>query len=329
MTRAQAWEKFQAAHQKEQEQLRQTFWDNLQLRLGELMQCIFTAFEEIGKQEKEQEKDNCMYFLYSLQRCDLLKGKAIVRLDVTGVEWYLDEEPLSTAFDLTFLFQEYFDWQEKLLLDMREYMGKVNKYDVSALVQDEIMVCNQLITHILRFAFRSLEQQEVFQNINKLPFWIIRWGEYKDNSEIVMQVKRDTRDQEVWEDRLKEYEENPGALITDYWYQENLTEGDCHEKNMYFIVFEECSLKGIDFSKADLTGARFIRCRIEDCNFGEAILHQADFESCSFAGNDFRDARLTQATFSAEGFLPELFDEKQLEDLLIVEDMAKTEEETQ
>ncbi|MDE6185329.1 MAG: hypothetical protein K2G39_07900, partial [Lachnospiraceae bacterium] len=125
-----------------------------------------------------------------------------VRLDVTNMEWYLDEEPLSVCFDITFLFQEYFDWQDKLLLNMREYMGKVNKYDVGSLVQDEIMVCNQLITHILRFAFRDLEQQEVFKEIGKLPFWIIRWGEYKDYSEIVMQVKREAKGQEVWLERL-------------------------------------------------------------------------------------------------------------------------------
>lgn len=329
MTRTEAWEKFQSAHQKEQEQLRQIFWDNLQLKLGDLIQCIFTAFEEIGKQAGEQEKDNCMYFLFSLQRCDLLRRKAIVRLDVTGMEWYLDEKPLSAAFDITFLFQNYFDWQEKLLLDMREYMGKVNKYDVSALVQDEIMVSNQLITHILRFAFRNLEQQEVFKSIKKLPFWIIRWGEYKDNSEIVMQVKRDTRGQETWEDRLKEYEENPNALIADYWYRENLTKGDCREKNMYFIVFEECSLKEIDFSKADLSGARFIRCRIEDCNFTETILHQTDFEDCTFSGNDLGGASLCQATFSEKGFCSEMFDEKQLGDLLIVENIKKAEEEAQ
>ncbi len=329
MTRAEAWEKFQADHQKRQEELRQVFWDNLQERLGGLMECIYAAFEEIGKQAEEQKKEDCMYFLYSLQRCDLLRGKAVVRLDVSNMEWYLDETPLSASFDITFLFQEHFAWQEELLLDMREYMGKVNKYDVDALVQDEIMLCSQLITHILRFAFRSLEQQEVFSSIKKLPFWVIRWGEYKDYSEIVIQVKRDTRGQEVWEDRLKQYEENPEILTADYWYRENLTKGDCQGKNLFFIVFEECQLKGIDFSRADLSGARFIRCRIEECSFADANLHQADFEDCQFFENEFKNAGLVQATFSEEGFQPELFDEKQLAELLIVEDMGKAEEESQ
>lgn len=329
MTREEAWEKFRAAHQKEGEELRQTFWDSLEERLPELVKRIYTAFGEIAEQAGEQGKDDCMCFLFSLQRCDLVEGKAVVRLDVTDVEWYLDETALTACFDITFLFREYFAWQEKLLLDMREYMGKVNKYDVGGLVQDEIMVCNQLITHILRFAFRGLEKQEDFGRIGKLPFWIMRWGEYKDYSEIVMQVKRDTKGKEEWLDRLQQYEENPDILMADYWYRETLTEGDCREKNMYFIVFEECSLKGIDFSKAGLSGARFLRCCIEDCSFVQADLHQADFEDCRFSGNDFREADLRQATFSGESFVPELFDEKQLEELLIVEHMENAKEEEQ
>lgn len=326
MTRKEAWEKFQASCTKEQEQLRQAFWGRLMERLGELMQCLYTAFDEIGRQAKEKEKEDCVYFLYALQRCDLIERRAVVRLDVTNMEWYLDEEPLSVCFDITFLFQEYFDWQDKLLLDMREYMGKVNKYDVCSLVQDEIMVCNQLITHILRFAFRDLEQQEVFKEIGKLPFWVIRWGEYKDYSEIVMQVKREAKGQEVWLERLEQYQENPEALTADYWYRETLTSGDCRKKNMYFIVFEECTLKGIDFSRADLTGARFLRCRIEKCRFSSANLSQADFEECIFEEDDFSGANLAQTTFSEEGFQPELFDEKQMDELQIVQKMEAEKE---
>ena len=326
MTRKEAWEKFQVSCAKEQEQLRQAFWDRLQTRLGELMQQLYAAFDEIGKQAKVKEMDDCVYFLYSLQRYDLTEKRAIVRLDVTNIEWYLDEEPLSVCFDVSFLFQEYFEWQDKLLLDMREYRGKVNKYDVGNLVQDEIMVCNQLITHVLRFAFRNLEQQEVFSGIGKMPFWVIRWGEYKDYSEIVMQVKREVKGQEAWLERLQQYKENPDVLTADYWYQETLSSGDCRKKNMYFIVFEECTLKGIDFSRADLSGARFLRCRIEDCRFSNANLNQADFEDCDFEKDIFKGASLVQTTFSEEGFQPEMFDEKQMDELLIVQKMEAEKE---
>lgn len=323
MTRAEAWEKFQAVHQNGQEELRQTFWEILRVKLDNLVQCIFDAFEEIAGQADKQEKEDNTYFLFSLQRCDLLEKKAVVRLDVMGMEWYLDENPLSVDFDITFLFQEYFNWQEQLLTDMRQYMGKVNKYDVSAFVQNEIMLGNQIIAHILRFTFRSLEQQESFKRIKKPPFWTVQWGEYRDYSETVVQVKRDTRGQEAWEDRLSQYDQNPAILTADYWYRENLTEGDCREKNMRFTVFEECRLKGIDFGKTDLWGTRFLRCRIEGCNFTGAHLQQTDFEDCELVENNFKDAELLQAAFSREGFEPEQFDDKQLAELLIVDRTEK------
>lgn len=319
MTRVQAWEKFQEEHWEEKEQIRQAFWDNLQERLGKLMQQIYGAFDQIREQAQNQEKEDCMHFLFSLQRCDLLEQKAIIRLDVTNLSWYADETPLTVSFDVTFLFQEYFEWQDKLLQDMRTYMGKVNKYDISALIQDEIMICNQLVAHILRFAFRDLEKQEVFCQISKLPYWIIRWGEYKDYSEIVIQVKREVKGLEAWQDKLALYEENPNVFAADHWYKEKLDQGDCQGKNMFFIFFEECSLKGIDFRKADLSGARFFRCQIEACKFFDANLNQADFEGCSFVEVDFQGASLMQATFSVDCFHPELFDERQKEELLVKE----------
>lgn len=325
MTRKEAWEEFKTAHMEEQNRLKQEFWENLNERLGELMSCIYAAFEEAARQIELQEKENCMYFLFALQRCDLCQGKALVRLDVLDMEWYLDEAPVTVCFDITFLFREYMEWREKLLTDIREYMGKINRYDIDNLIQDEIMVCNQLITHILRFAFRNLEQQQDFAGIPKLPLWIIRWGEYRDYSEIVMQVNRSIRDQEAWEDRIRHYEVNSGAFMAEYWYRGNLTSGDCSRKKMCFMVFEECSLSNIDFQRADLSGARFIRCRIENCDFSRATLHQADFEDCDLLENNFEGAHMSQATFSREGFRPELFGEEQLNELYVVSEMTDEE----
>lgn len=323
MTRQEAWEEFKTAHMKEQEKLRQEFWKNLQERMRELIGCVYAAFEEAARQVEMQEKEDCMYFLFALQRCDLCQGKALVRLDVLDIGWYMDEAPVTVCFDITFLFREYMEWKEKLLTDMREYMGKINRYDIENLIQDEIMVCNQLITHMLRFAFRDLEQEEHFAAIPKLPLWIIRWGEYKDYSEIALQVNRSVREEEAWEDKLRQYESDPNTFMAEYWYRGNLTFGDCSRKKMCFMVFEECSLSNIDFRKADLSGARFIRCHIENCDFSRATLHQADFEDCELLENQFEDANMNQATFSQEGFRPELFDETQLNALYLVSRIAE------
>lgn len=318
MTRSEAWEKFKAVHMEEAERIKREFGNQLPDRIHRLMDCIYKSFENIRKQADEQKKNNCVYFLYSLQRYDLTQGKAVVRLDVTNLEWYLDEEALSDSFDITFLFQEYFDFQERLIRDMREYMGKVNIYDIRNFIQSEIMSSNKLVAHVLRFLFRDLERQEVFTRIQKMPFWVIRWGEYKDESEIVMQIKREIRGEDAWQEKLEKYKENSNVLVAEHWYRSDINSGDCRNKNMYFMFFEECTLKNIDFGGANLTGSRFKNCKIRNCNFSNASLNQADFFECIFIDNEFQDAGLSQTTFSEKGFLPEMFSERQLEELLVV-----------
>lgn len=319
MTRIEALERFLEQHKEEKEELTRSFWKELQEQTDELMIRIYRAFDEIRTKAEEKEKTDLTHFLFSLLRFDLLEGKARVRLDALDVEWYMDEEPLYAELDITFLFRPFFEWKKKLLLDMREYMGKVNKYDVEYMVQDEIMVCNQLITHLLRFAFRNIETYEEFNRILKLPFWVIRWGEYKDYSEIAVWVNREIRSEEEWLDRLYEYEENPRTLLSSYWYRGCYTQGDCSEKIMHFTVFEECCLKGIDFGKADLTGARFINCRLEGCRFNGAALDKAEFSGCVFEGNDFQEASMKQAVFTKEGLTADMFNEEQLEEILLDE----------
>lgn len=317
MTRGEAWEEFRQKHEEEIEEVKTKFCTGLEAGADELMERILTVFGEIAKQAEEQEKYGCVHFLFSMLRYEMTKGRALVRLDVMNAGWMLDEEPLYTELDVTFLFQPYFEWKEKLLLDMREYMGKVNKYDVEYLLQEEILQCTQIITHVLRFLFRDIESQENFAKIPKLAFWNIRLGEYRDYSEIIMQVNREPRSSEEWLDQLEGAKENPELMNAGWWYRCTFEEGECSGKQMYFTVFEECTLKGIDFSEAQMTGARFLNCRLEGCSFAGTNLEQAEFEQCEFIECSFACANLNLAVFSPEGLNEAWFDEKQKEEMLV------------
>lgn len=318
MTRAEALKKFLDNHQEEKEEIRKKFLEGIGEKSDQIIDTIFQAFDDLGEVSENQQKEDCVHFLFGLQRCDLLKNRAIIRLDVMGPAWYMDEDRLTTQLDLTFLFCEYFEWKEKLLLEIRSFMGKVNRYDVEILVQDEIINSNQLIVQFLRFAFRNLEEQECFSRIGKMPYWIIRWGEYRNYSEIVLRVNREEGKEAVWLEQLERSGEDADAMVAEYWYKTDIHEGDCEKKRMYFTTFEECSLSKINFGKAGLMGARFIRCRLEGCNFTEANLRQADFEDCQFEDNVFKGAELFQATFSEQGFPRENFTENQLKEMFLV-----------
>lgn len=322
MTRTEALERFRTVHSKETEALANEFIGGIETGVNELMERILSAFGEIADQAEKAEKPMCFFFLFSLLRYDLLQDKARIRLDVMDAGWYLDKGPLCAEFDLSFLFAPYFKWRADMLTDMREYMGKVNRYDVEHMVQQEIMAAVRRLTQILRILFRSIESQENFARIPKGLFWEMRFGEYRDYNELIMQMNRQPRREESWLDKLKDDEDdegNSGKLQFTWWYEMELTSGNCQGRNLDFIVFEKCNLRDIDFENAQMSGARFLNCKLERCSFKQANLTQAEFESCEFSDCDFTEAGLQQAVFSLEGLKAEWFDDRQKEEMLIVE----------
>ncbi len=319
MKRTEALEQFRDRHSRETGELTRKFISGIETGINELMRRIFSAFGKIADQAQEQDKPMCVFFLFSLLRYDLFQDTAKVRLDVMDAGWFLDQEPLYTEFDLTFLFAPYFQWRTELLTDMRTYMGKVNKYDVEHMVQQEVMSAVKHLTQVLRILFRNLESQEDFARIPKGMFWEIRFGEYRDYSEVVMQMNREPRSQKEWLDKLEDDGEDSGRLQFTWWHETELTAGNCRGKTLDFIVFERCTLRNIDFEDAQMWGARFLHCKLEQCSFKQANLRQAEFESCEFSECDFTQAELQQAVFSPEGLEAAWFDDRQKEELLVVE----------
>ena len=317
MTRAEALEKFKERHNSEKEELSNEFVKGIEHGADEIMGRILGAFGEIADQAQEREKFMCVFFQFSLLRYDLMQDRARVRLDVMDASWFLDKESLCAEFDLTFLFTPYFRWRTELLTDMREYRGKINKYDVERMVQEEVMSAVGALRQTLRILFRSIEAQENFARIPKGLFWGIQFGEYRDYSEMVMWMNREPRTQEAWREKIADEEETPGRMQFSWWYKAELTGGNCRGKDLDFIVFEECSLKEIDFESAQMAGARFLSCSLDKCSFRQANLTQAEFDNCQFTDCDFTEAGLQQAVFSLESLEVEWFDEKQQSEMLI------------
>lgn len=317
MKRKEALNKFSEENEEGRKRTERTFRICLTEQIDEMMKRIYTALEDIAQQAQDTEKEFLTFFSFSLQRYDLTEGKTAVRLDAMGPEWYLDQRPLQACFDLTFLFQAFFEWKKELLLVMRPYGGKVNRYDVEYFVQEEIMAGYMEIAGLLHYAFRNLETVPAFSQIPRLPVWFVHWGEYKDYSQVVCQVNREIRGQAELEKSLAEQEDELQENQPDYWFGGSFTGVDCRDKSMRFTVFENCSLTEINFEGADLEGARFLNCRIEKCHFKNTKLYLVEFKDCLFYNDNFAGASLKMAVFDRKSFNAGLFEEKQLKELLV------------
>ena len=90
----------------------------------------------------------------------------------------MDTDPVEVTFLLGDCFSAFTEARQKLELDSKKYMGKVNRYDIDNLLMEAGMECNIMLANLLRFVFRDIEKNQDFESLPKLPTWGIRWGEY-------------------------------------------------------------------------------------------------------------------------------------------------------
>lgn len=316
MTREEALRGFRQEHSQLLAQCQQRFVEEFPNKIQTLIERIDHAFASIRSQIETQGKEKIVYFHFSLLRCDLLVKKFTVLLQVQDIRWFLDPMPIDTLFSVDFLFENLVQTWNWLLDERKKYIGKINNYDVDAMMSDMVFTCNQMIGNAMRYFFRDIEENTEFNAIPKENSWDVVWGEYRNEPILAARVARIPKTQEEWQSALRLDMEGTN-LIESYWYQAALTEGDCSGKTLYFITFEDCSLININFKAANLMGARFRNCLIENCNFESSILSTAFFENCRLLSPNLTNADLRQAVFT-EGTIPEDdLDDAQLSELLV------------
>lgn len=274
------------------------FWENLQKQSIKLKEVILEAFAKLREEVEKAHKDEIVHFQFSLLRIDIMARQYTVLLHAYDVSWYLDENPIMVKLDISFLFEELNKRWDKLISEGKKYVGKINQYDILNRVFDEVMAVNGLIAHLLRFTLKDIEDNEDFKAIPKCDLWVIRWGTYRDESEIIIQVDRYPKTQEDWEEAIKLSEEREDQLVCSYWYTGSFKGGSLKEKQLYFITFEKCQLEGLDFSGVAALGGKFKACELKDCSFKGALLKNSDFRESHFENVDFEGADLTEAIFS-------------------------------
>lgn len=318
MTREDALKKFEDSQKEALEQYRQDFANRLPGAMPILVERLREAFEAAGRQAEEREKEEIVYFQFSLLRCDLARRKYRILLTLQDIRWFLDPEEAEVLFPVDFLFAGLDELWERLKTEQKKYMGKVNSYDVDFMMQELAAECNSLVGNGLRYALRDVEDSPEFAAVKKAVLWDIRWGEYCGPAILAARVDRIPKTGEQWKEAvLKSGEEK--NLSETCWYQMELSGQDCRGMRFLFTTFEECVLRNIDFTGADLTGARFKNCTLEDCSFEAAALKTAYFEHCVWNNPEFKNADLEQALFTREGISQADFDEKQLSAMLVTE----------
>lgn len=260
------------------------------------------------------------YFYFSLLRCDLTKRKYTILFQAQDERWFLDPEPVEWSFRADYIFAGFNEVWDMLLDKQKYYVGKLNAYDVDNMVREAIMECCLMAGDLLRFYFRDVEEMPEFIAAKKQAVWQIYWGEYRGESVLVAQADREPKTENQWLKAVRDDKEG-SELKESYWYQAELSQGNCEKKDLSFAVFEDCVLKNLMFKEAILAGARFKNCRIENCDLEGADCRMAYFEHCTWIEPELKGANMEHTIFTEDGIPAEWLDETQTAEVLIKEEV--------
>lgn len=266
----------------------------------DLEALVEKAMRLLGEQMEKQEKEYVCFMYFSFLKTDMLSRNYRVQLHGLDISWYLDNEPVEAYVDAKELLTPLDELWDELIRAAQGYGVSVNDYDIRNLVFDELTVIDNMICQILRYRLRDWEKKGIFDPVARSSYWVLRWGEYRDQTETLVQTDRVEKEPGVWKSELMKAARNPGSMVFSYWYKGTYENRTIKDMDLRFITFEDSTLRDITFQNCNLEGSRFPGSRLVGCSFDGCNLWGADFRECTFEQTSFAGAELTAATFPAE-----------------------------
>lgn len=267
---------------------------------GYLENMVKSGMDILGKQMEKNGKEYVCFLYISVLKTDFINREYRIFVHGLDMRWYLDEEPVEAYVEAKELFAPFDSLWNTLEEANSGYGGTVNSYDIQNLLFDELPHMDSTICRILRYRLRDWERKGIFDRVVRSPYWLLKWGEYRDRSEFLIQTDRVEKPDSAWREELTKAAHNPENLVFSYWYKGNCRGKDPRNLDMRFITFEECTVQDVKFAHCNMEGSRFPGSRIKGCRFEGCNLCGADFRNCSFENTSFEGAELEAAIFPAE-----------------------------
>lgn len=258
------------------------------------------AMKLLGEQMEKQEKEYVSFMYFSFLKTDILNRNYRLQLHGLNISWYLDNEPAEVYVDAKELLIPFDELWDELTRAAQGYGVFINEYDIRNLLFEELHVIDYMICQILRYRLRDWEKKGIFDSVTRSPYWVLRWGEYRDLTEILVQTDRVEKEPGIWKSELTKNARKPENMVFSYWYRGTYENRTIKDMDLRFITFEDSLLQNIKFQNCNLEGSRFPGSQLVGCSFEGSNLWGADLRECTFAETSFAGAELTAATFPAE-----------------------------
>lgn len=300
MDRETALQNYKEAIEEKISTFRSRMGDHVLEHAENLEELVEKAMKLLGDQMVKQGKEYVCFMYFSFLKTDLINRNYRLHLHGLDISWYMDNNPAEVYVDVKELFTPFDELWDDLIQANQGYGVSVNDYDIRNLLFDELTIIDNMICQILRYRLRNWEKKGIFDLVTRSPYWILRWGEYRDQSEILIQTDRVEKEPGVWKEELSKAARRPENLVFSYWYKGIYENRTIQDMDMRFVTFEDSTIQNIVFHNCNLEGSRFPGSKLVGCSFEGCNLWGADFRECTFEQTSFAGAELTAAVFPAD-----------------------------
>ena len=264
-----------------------------QKNVNDLIPGLVEAFRQIcikaKKMQQENKKGKIGYITFSMLRTSIAEGKHKCLVEAFDDSWFLDFQECSTEYDASWAFKFLDELGTELEEKRRMYAGSITASDLERIKLLEAQKFNRYVMALVRYGMPRMEALKEYQELSKEEEFIVRAGEYKDETEMVFKgdasIKDPLKTKEWLDEKLEEAEytfENFKSL--------DLSEGDYADIDLSYADFRGSNLSKSRLAGCELVGTRFEGSCMDEADLSGAYIFEADFKGCSLKDADFYEA---------------------------------------
>ncbi len=295
------------------------------LFLAEKMKKSFCELFEKVKSVQDVDKKEIKIITLGVSRTFTVLKQHKAVITAYDENFYFEKKPTEIELDLSEYFSFYENLEKELLLDIKRYIGLVNKSDVQKFMQSNFRNYVRYVTNICKLVLRDIEKETLFADVIKSYDFKVYSGEHKSNIELV--YSRMTFDEEIQKNALELVDNHTDFFTYESFCSVNLEDKDFRNGKFEYCFFNNSNFDSSDFYLGFFIGTSFRSCSMKfanfestvliDADFGNANLHSATFEKSSgtitkpiedrlyspgFLGVNFKGADLREVSFAEADF---------------------------
>jgi len=267
------------------DQIYNKIYDSREENYYEIQKGILESFRNLLIKINEEEKE-VSYINVSLLRSNIKNNGCLLLISAYNAKWFLDNNPIEIYYDCSWLLKFIHEYNEKLSIEAKKYVGKVTKEDIERIKWESLNKDYKgFLIPMFRNALENIIKLEEYKTMKKALEFSISVGEYKDLT------------QPIWVESEKEVslselkfdieQKNENKIVFKHFKNLDLSNGIYENTNFMYTKFETMNFTNCNLHDDIFMGSKFWNCNLQNADLSYSVLWFSDFEGSNLRGADF------------------------------------------